>query len=59
MALKLGIEAPSNYLKLTCDYELLILPNTKVGVAKDHGENYMEARLPLVRDPWRNRLLVR
>ena len=48
-ALKLGIQALGSYLKPNCEYELHIIPNTKVGAAKDHGENYMKVRPPLVR----------
>ena len=29
-------------MRLTCEYELDILSNTKVSLAKDHGENYMK-----------------
>ena len=45
-AFKLDKKALRSYLKLTCEYELHILPNTKVSAAKDHGENYMKARPP-------------
>ena len=33
-------------MRLTCEYELDILSNTKVSLAKvhDHGENYMKLR---------------
>ena len=48
-ALKLDIQALGNYLKLTREYELYILSNTTDGAAKDHGENYMRVRPPLVR----------
>ena len=48
IALKLAIQALGSYLKLVCQYKLHILPNTKVGVAKDHGKNYMKVRLPIV-----------
>ena len=47
-ALKLGIQALRNYLKLTCECELLALPNAKVNVAKDHGKNHMNIRLLLI-----------
>ena len=57
MALKLRIHALGSYLKLTCVFERYILLNTKVGVAKDHGENYIKVRPLLVRYLWRNRLL--
>ena len=45
-----------------CELEnkLYILSNTKVAAAKDHDENYMKIRLPLVRHRLqRNRLLSR
>ena len=42
MALKLRIHALRNYLKLTCEYELHILPNKKVSAAKGHGQNYIK-----------------
>ena len=45
----LRVHGLRSYLKLTCEYELHILPNTKVSAAKDHGKNYMKARPPLVR----------
>ena len=41
-ALKLRIQALGRYLKLTCEYKLHILPNTKVAAAKDQGENYIK-----------------
>ena len=44
-----GVHALESYLKLICEYELQILPNTKVNAAKDHGKNYMKIRAPLVR----------
>ena len=31
-------------MRLTCEYELDILSNTKVGHAKVHSENYMKLR---------------
>ena len=49
MALKLDRQVLRNYLKLTCEYELYILSNTKVGAAKDRDENYMNIRPQLVR----------
>ena len=48
-AIKLDIQALISYLKLTCEYELHIQPNTEVSAAKDHGKNYMKVRPPLVR----------
>ena len=47
-AFKLDKQALRSYLKLTCEYELHILPNTKVSDAKDHGKSYMKVRPPLV-----------
>ena len=35
-ALKLGTQALRSYLKVSCQYELYILLNTRVSVAKDH-----------------------
>ena len=57
-ALKFLMQALRSYLILTCEYELLTLWNAKVGAAKDHGENYMKVRPPLVHHLQRNRLLV-
>ena len=34
-------------MRLTCKYERDILSNTKVSLAKVHGENYMKLRLLL------------
>ena len=56
-ALKLGTQSLRSFVKVTCEYELPILPNTKVSTAKDHGENYMKVRPPLVRHLLLNRLL--
>ena len=36
MALKLDVKALRSYLKVSCQYELYTLLNTKVSVAKDH-----------------------
>ena len=47
MAFKSDKQALRSCLKLTCEYELHILPNTKVGAAKDHGKNYMQVKPPL------------
>ena len=49
-ALKLDVQTLRNYFSLICEYELYILPNKKVGTAKDHGKNYMKDRQPLVRN---------
>ena len=56
-ALKLDIQAMKRYFKLTCEYELHILSYTKTTAPKDHGENYMSVRPPLLRHPLRNCLL--
>ena len=48
-ALKLGTYSLRSYLKVTCEYELHILPDTTVSTAENHGENYMKVRPPLVR----------
>ena len=42
--LKLGVQVFRSYLKLSCEYELHILPNVKVSAAKDYGESYMKAK---------------
>ena len=49
MALILRVDALRSYLKLICEYELHILLNKKVSVAKDHGKSYINVRPPLVR----------
>ena len=54
---KLDKQAPRSYLKLTCEYELHILPNTEVRTIKDHGKSYMKVRPPMVRHLLHNRLL--
>ena len=33
-----AVQTLRSHLKLICGYELHILPNTKVGAAKDHDE---------------------
>ena len=58
MALRRGIEALGNYLKLNCEYKLHILLNTKVGTVKDHGKNYIKVRPLLVCYLLRNHLLT-
>ena len=57
-ALILGLEALKSYFKLTCEYELHALTNTKVRSAKDHGKNYINVEQPLGRHLQRNRLLT-
>ena len=37
-----------SYIDLYCEYELRNLTNPNVGVAKDHGKNYIEVTLSLV-----------
>ena len=54
-ALKLGKQIFRSYFQLIFEYELHILPNTKVGAVKDHGKNYMKVRPPLARHLLRNR----
>ena len=44
----IGTQALRSYLRLTCEYEHHTLQNAKVSTAKDHGENYIKNRLPLV-----------
>ena len=56
VALKSGIHALRSYMELTCENELHIFSNTKVSAAKDHGKNYMNVWLPLVRHLVSNRL---
>ena len=45
-------------LKLTCDYELPIMSNTKIGAAKDLGENYMKVRPPLVKHHSNKKIVI-
>ena len=59
MALILGVHALRSYLKLICEYEFQRLPNKKVSGAKDHGENCIKVRPPLVHHLLRNRLFKR
>ena len=47
--LKLGTQNLGSYKRLTCEYELDILSNTKGSLAKDHGENNMKLRPFLAR----------
>ena len=51
---KLGIQALRSHLRLTYGCKLHTLPNTKVGTAKDHGENYIKVRPSLVSHLLRN-----
>ena len=50
------MEAPRNYLKLICKYELYTLSNIKVSAAKDHGENNIKLTPSLIHHLLRNRL---
>ena len=45
--LKLGIQNLGSYMRITFEYELDVLSNTKVSLTKIHGENYMNFRLLL------------
>ena len=54
-----GVHALRSYLKLICEYELHSLPNGKVSGAKDHGENNIKVRPPMIRHLLRNRLFKR
>ena len=56
--LKLGTQNLESYMRLTYEYELDILSNTKGSLAKDHGENYMKLRLFLARHHLSNRLIL-
>ena len=57
-ALILCVHALRSHLKIICEYELDSLPNKKVSGAKNHGENYIKVRPPLIRHLLRNRLLA-
>ena len=46
-------------MRVTCEYEIHILPDKKVSAAKDHGKNYMKDRRPLDRHLLHNGLLSR
>ena len=54
----MGTQNLGTYMRLTCEYELHILSDTKVSPAKDHGEKYMKLRPLLTRHVLRNRLLA-
>ena len=56
--LKLGIKNLGSYMRLTFEYEHDILSNTKVSLAKIHGENYMSFRLLLACHLLCNHLLL-
>ena len=45
-------------MRLTCEYELDILSNTKGSLAKDQGENYMKLRPFMTCHDLRNRLFL-
>ena len=55
---KLSIQNLGSYMRLTFEYELDILSNTKVSLAKIHGENYMSFRLLLACHLLCNHLLL-
>ena len=57
-ALKLDVQALRSYLSVIFEYELYILPNKKVSAAKDHGNNHIRDRPPLVRRLVDNCLLM-
>ena len=56
---EISFQAVRNYLKLTCEYKLHIVSDTKVGAVKDHCENYMKVKPLLVSHLLRNPLLKR
>ena len=56
--LKLGIQNLESYMRLTCEYELDILSNTKVGLAKVDSENYIKLRPLLAHHLLCNHLLL-
>ena len=45
-------------MRLTCEYEVDILSNTKGSLRKDHGENNINLRPLLTRHLLRNRLFL-
>ena len=45
---KLGVQNLESYMRIIFEHELDILSNTKVSLAKIHGENFMNFRLLLV-----------
>ena len=47
-----------SYMRLTCKYELHILSNAKVSLARVHGKNYMKLRLLLAHHLLCNHLLL-
>ena len=55
----LRTENLGSYMRLTCEYELDILSNTNVSLAKDHGENYMKLRPFPARHLLRNHLFLK
>ena len=58
-ALKSSAQTLRSYLKLNCEYELHIWPDTKVDAAKDHGKNFIKVRPPLVRHLLCTRLFMK
>ena len=57
MALQISTQAPTSCLKQTCECDLGILLNTKVGAANDHAESHIKTELPFVRHLLLDRLL--
>ena len=58
LSFKSNVEPQKSHLGPSCTYELHMLPNTKVNVAKDHGEHCIEVRPPLVRHLESSRISV-
>ena len=54
--LKSGTQNLGSYVRLTCEYELDILSDTKGSLGKDHDENNMNLRPLLVHHLLRNHL---
>ena len=59
MRFKSNLETHTEHLDLRYEYEPYILPNTKIGGAKDYGKNYANIRPPFVRHLLRNCLSTR
>ena len=54
MRFKSNLETHTEHLDLRCEYEPYVLPNTKIGTAKDYGKNNTNNRPPVVRHLLRN-----
>ena len=54
MRFKSNLETYTEHLDLRCEYEPHILPNIKIGTAKDYGKNYKNIRSSVVRHLFRN-----